>query len=121
MMCIKASPYLDRFFDLLPEYQPDGRKSVDVIFNGVAEAFKNGSCSYEVRERLLDCMMPGINGFEAISRLKASPSHADIPVIFLTGLNDNSSEARGIGDAFVEYGIVHVIGAAARFRQNIGA
>ena len=37
---------------------------------------------------LLDVMMPGINGFETCRRLKAIPALADIPVIFLTSLND---------------------------------
>ncbi len=45
---------------------------------------------------LLDVEMPGIDGYEAIKRLKENPAHADIPVIFLTGFNDSDSEARGI-------------------------
>ncbi len=46
--------YLDRFIDLLPEYQPDGQKSTDKIFGAVARAFEQGSCSYEVMFQLLD-------------------------------------------------------------------
>ena len=34
---------------------------------------------------LLDIEMPIINGFQALERLKAAPSWAGIPVIFLTG------------------------------------
>ncbi len=52
---------------------------------------------------LLDVDMPGMNGFEAIRRLKASHNYANIPVIFLTGLNDNASEARGIELGAVDF------------------
>jgi putative two-component system response regulator len=44
---------------------------------------------------LLDIEMPGIDGFDALQRLKAHPSYADIPVIFLTGMTDAAVEARG--------------------------
>ncbi len=46
--------YLDRFTDLMPEYQPDGQKSTDKIFGAVAAAFERGSCAYEVMFQLLD-------------------------------------------------------------------
>ena len=46
---------------------------------------------------LLDIEMPGMNGFEALERLKTNPSWADIPVIFLTGTINASIEARGYG------------------------
>jgi len=43
---------------------------------------------------LLDIQMPEMNGFEALERLKANPSYADIPVIFLTGYIDDDIKAR---------------------------
>jgi len=43
---------------------------------------------------LLDIEMPEMNGFEALERLKANPSYANIPVIFLTGYIDDAIEAR---------------------------
>ncbi len=46
--------YMERYFDLLPEFQPDGQKSVDVIYAGVTEAFEKGSCTYQAVFRLLD-------------------------------------------------------------------
>jgi CheY-like chemotaxis protein len=36
---------------------------------------------------LLDINMPDMDGFEAISRLKADQRYADIPVIFPTGIS----------------------------------
>lgn len=44
---------------------------------------------------LLDIEMPGMNGFDALERLKAGSSWAEIPVIFLTGTTDASIEAKG--------------------------
>jgi CheY-like chemotaxis protein len=54
---------------------------------------------------LLDIMMPEINGFEALERLKATPEHADIPVVFLTGNRNATIEAQGyaLGAADVIY------------------
>ncbi|MCL2696877.1 MAG: response regulator [Oscillospiraceae bacterium] len=54
---------------------------------------------------LLDIMMPEINGFEALERLKADPRYADIPVIFITGNRNALIEARGyeLGAADVIY------------------
>lgn len=37
---------------------------------------------------LLDIMMPDIDGYEVIQRLKADPLHKDIPVIFLTAMHN---------------------------------
>ena len=44
---------------------------------------------------LLDIEMPEMDGFEAIKRLKAGASHAQIPVIFMTATADAATEARG--------------------------
>lgn len=44
---------------------------------------------------LLDIMMPGLNGFEVCSRLKANDETADIPVVLVTALNSADSRQRG--------------------------
>ncbi|MCD4785129.1 MAG: response regulator [Candidatus Eremiobacteraeota bacterium] len=36
---------------------------------------------------LLDIMMPGLNGFDVLKELKASPKHKKIPVVMLTTSN----------------------------------
>ncbi|WAR44427.1 response regulator [Methylomonas rapida] len=43
---------------------------------------------------LLDLMMPGIDGFEVVKRLKAVPDTHGIPVIMVTALDDAGSRAR---------------------------
>ncbi|MDR0316773.1 MAG: response regulator [Treponema sp.] len=45
---------------------------------------------------LLDIEMPGMNGFEAMTHLKASDLYSKIPVIFLTAMNDEANETFGI-------------------------
>ena len=45
---------------------------------------------------LLDIMMPVMDGFEVLSRLKANPATRDIPVIIISANNDLRSVVRGI-------------------------
>jgi CheY-like chemotaxis protein len=43
---------------------------------------------------LLDLMMPGMDGFEFMRRLRADPGTAAVPVIVVTALDDPASRAR---------------------------
>jgi putative two-component system response regulator len=52
---------------------------------------------------LLDVDMPEMNGFEVIEILKARPETRDIPVIFLTAMNDIGSELKGLELGAVDY------------------
>jgi len=45
---------------------------------------------------LLDVVMPDMNGFEVITALKEDDSTKDIPVIFVTGLNNTKDEEQGL-------------------------
>ena len=44
---------------------------------------------------LLDIMMPDLDGYEVLQRLKADPAHEDIPVIFLTALHNPEDIVKG--------------------------
>ncbi len=44
---------------------------------------------------LLDVMMPDMDGFEVAGHLKLEPEQAEIPIIFLTALNDSASVVKG--------------------------
>ena len=52
---------------------------------------------------LLDVMMPGLNGYEIATQLKARPLTADIPIIFISALNDIDSKVRGFTVGGVDY------------------
>jgi two-component system, NtrC family, sensor kinase len=52
---------------------------------------------------LLDIQMPGIDGFETCSRLKASPATFDIPILFMTALSDTDDKVKGLGLGAVDY------------------
>ncbi|MBF0480633.1 MAG: diguanylate cyclase [Desulfovibrionaceae bacterium] len=52
---------------------------------------------------LLDVMMPGMDGYQVCSELKASPETSDIPVIFLTVLNEEKNEAFGLKLGAIDY------------------
>jgi putative two-component system response regulator len=52
---------------------------------------------------LLDVMMPGMDGYETCTRLKAEPRTADIPVIFLTAKSQTQDEEMGLRLGAVDY------------------
>ena len=52
---------------------------------------------------LLDVVMPGMDGYEVCTHLKADPGTRDIPVIFLTGQTDTADETRGFETGAVDY------------------
>ena len=52
---------------------------------------------------LLDVVMPGMDGYEVCTRLKADPATRDIPVLFLTGQTESTDETRGFEVGAVDY------------------
>ena len=52
---------------------------------------------------LLDVMMPDMDGHEVCRRLKADPRRKDIPVIFVTGRDEESDELEGLDAGAVDY------------------
>lgn len=52
---------------------------------------------------LLDIMMPDMDGFEVLSRMKMQPTLADIPVIFITALGSSLNEEKGLELGAVDY------------------
>jgi len=70
---------------------------------------KNGESALAIAQKarpdliLLDIMMPGIDGFEVCRRLKADSGTRNIPVIFLSALDDTGDKVRGLQLGAVDY------------------
>ncbi|MDR3322428.1 MAG: diguanylate cyclase [Synergistaceae bacterium] len=52
---------------------------------------------------LLDIVMPGMNGFDVLTKLKESPHTRNIPVIIVTGLSSEEDEEKGFFLGAVDY------------------
>lgn len=52
---------------------------------------------------LLDIMMPGLDGYETLEALREHDSLADIPVIFLSALDDLDYKVKGLSLGAVDY------------------
>jgi signal transduction histidine kinase len=69
----------------------------------------NGKMALQVAKKekpdliLLDIMMPEMNGFEVCRRLKENPDFIDIPVIFISALNDTNDIVKALNHGGVDY------------------
>ena len=52
---------------------------------------------------LLDVLMPGMDGYTVLARLRDNPATRDIPVIFATGLDSTEDEEKGLALGAVDY------------------
>ena len=52
---------------------------------------------------ILDIMMPGESGFETCGLLTADPATTDIPIIFISGLDDVDNKVKGLKLGAVDY------------------
>ena len=79
-----------------------------------AEGYKvrsvlNGAMALHVAEKekpnliLLDIMMPGMDGFEVCNRVKANPILNDVPVIFISALNDTDDIVKALTVGGADY------------------
>lgn len=64
---------------------------------------KDGPSALQAMERepdialvLLDVSMPGMDGYEVLQSMRATPGLADTPVIFITGMSQECDEERGL-------------------------
>ncbi|TVR85925.1 MAG: response regulator [Spirochaetaceae bacterium] len=78
--------------------------------NYTVHAAKDGEQALRVAARepypdliLLDVVMPGMDGYTVLSRLREMPELDRIPVIFVTGLSDDVDEERGLQLGAVDY------------------
>ena len=86
-------------------------QTADEALSGIYDVFTlvSASAMYDLLNNikpdliLLDIMMPGIDGFEALKRLKADERYAQIPVIFLTSQKDEDTKIRGFEAGIIDY------------------
>ena len=52
---------------------------------------------------LLDIMMPGMDGYEVCRRLKANPATREIPVLFITAMDEVENKTAGFEAGAVDY------------------
>jgi putative two-component system response regulator len=52
---------------------------------------------------LLDVAMPEMDGYDVIRQLKGNPATADIPVMFLTAMDEAGKESKGLSMGAVDY------------------
>ena len=68
---------------------------------------------------VLDALMPGVDGFETCARLRGLPGFEHVPVLMLTGLDDDASITRayeaGATDFFVKVHAVELLSGRLRY------
>jgi len=70
---------------------------------------ESGARALELMERvrpdlvLLDVMMPDLDGFETCRRIKTDPAGRDVPVIFVTALDEPVDKVKGFAAGAVDY------------------
>ncbi|MDB5930667.1 MAG: domain S-box protein [Polaromonas sp.] len=73
--------------------QPEGYKTLSAASGEEALALMAQQAPDLI---LLDIMMPGMDGYEVATRLKANPATANIPIIMVTALADRSARLAGL-------------------------
>ncbi len=92
----------------------DVPNNIDVLASALGGDYEisvstSGTVALELVERqrpdliLLDVMMPGMNGFEVMERLKAGARTRSIPVIFVTARADAASETAALEAGAVDF------------------
>jgi len=75
---------------------------LSVAING-EKALKIAAMESSMDLILLDIMMPEMDGYEVCAKLKANRKTATIPVIFVTALTADETEAKGLELGAVDY------------------
>ncbi len=84
----------------------DARANLDILVAGLKGEHKlslalSGEMALQIAARmpldlvLLDIMMPGMDGYEVCRRLREMPETAEVPIIFLSSLEDVQNKSRG--------------------------
>jgi len=90
---------------LIVDDEPVERETMRVLLSGRGYNLVVAPSGAEALEKasalspdliLLDVMMPGMDGFKVCQRLRADPLLAEVPIIMVTALDDQSTRLRGL-------------------------
>ena len=90
---------------LIVDDEPFGRDTLESILEPEGYTLVMAENGYQAIEKaiaiqpdviLLDVMMPGMNGFEVCRRIRNEKQLAEIPILFLTALDDRQSLLNGL-------------------------
>ncbi len=84
----------------------DAKTNLDILVEGLKADHKlslamNGETALQIAARtppdlvLLDILMPGIDGYEVCRRLRQMPETAEVPIMFLSSLEEVQNKMRG--------------------------
>jgi len=84
----------------------DAKANLDILVEGLKSEHKlslalNGEMALQIAARtpldlvLLDIVMPGLDGYEVCRRLRQMPETAEVPIMFLSSLEDVQNKTRG--------------------------
>jgi sigma-B regulation protein RsbU (phosphoserine phosphatase) len=84
----------------------DAKANLDILVEGLKADHKlslalNGELALQIATRtppdlvLLDIMMPGMDGYEVCRRMRQMPETADVPIMFLSSLEEVQNKTRG--------------------------
>ncbi len=84
----------------------DTKANLDILVNGLQGEHKlslalNGEQALQIAARtppdlvLLDILMPGMDGYEVCRRLRQTPATAEVPVMFISSLEEVQNKTRG--------------------------
>jgi putative two-component system response regulator len=92
----------------------DAKTNIDILLEALHEEYRisvamDGAKAIKLAHKnkpdliLLDIMMPDMDGYEVARILQSDPETADIPIIFLTAMDDVSNKTRGFDSGAVDY------------------
>lgn len=112
----------------------DAKPNIDILVAALKEDYKlsvalNGEMALQIAERtppdlvLLDIVMPGLDGYEVCRRFRTMPGMTDVPVIFLSSLEEAQNKADGFEAGANDYVTkpFHIIEVQARVRSLLKA
>lgn len=97
---------------LLVDDQPDNLRALSAILNGQGykvrkaisgEIALDAIANFPPDLILLDVKMPGMNGYEVCAALKADPTTRQIPIIFLSALDDTADKMKAFAVGGADY------------------